>query len=196
MDGPHLSQLLDQAVARRPDHAAVLDEHGRTLLCCTAHGADRLATRLARWGVGRGDRVGLWLPKGLRPSRPSTESFAPVARMCPLIRPDRLSAPAASSLGRSQGGHRRRNLAPALQRGVGGSRPPAPPCSGCAGRTGGAAGHIVRIAGMPLPGDAAGEAHWARIVAEDDRRHWLHAAIPTTLRTSCSPRGRPVNPRA
>ncbi len=28
-------------------------------------GADRLATRLARWGVSRGDRVGLWLPKSL-----------------------------------------------------------------------------------------------------------------------------------
>ena len=28
-------------------------------------GADRLATRLARWGVDRGDRVGLWLPKSL-----------------------------------------------------------------------------------------------------------------------------------
>ena len=28
-------------------------------------GADRVATRLSRWGTGRGDRVGLWLPKGL-----------------------------------------------------------------------------------------------------------------------------------
>ena len=27
-------------------------------------GADRVATRLSRWGTGRGDRVGLWLPKG------------------------------------------------------------------------------------------------------------------------------------
>ena len=31
--------------------------------CCTARIA--LATRLARWGVDRGDRVGLWLPKSL-----------------------------------------------------------------------------------------------------------------------------------
>jgi amino acid adenylation domain-containing protein len=67
MDGLHLSRLLDEAAARRPDHTAVLDEHGRTLLfAALRHGADRLATRLARWGVGRGDRVGLWLPKGLQ----------------------------------------------------------------------------------------------------------------------------------
>src|SRR3954447_4485244 len=64
MDGPHLSQLLEQAAAARPDHPAVLDEHGRTLTyAALGHAADRLATRLARWGVGRGDRVGLFLPK-------------------------------------------------------------------------------------------------------------------------------------
>src|SRR5208337_368075 len=67
MDGLHLSRLLGEAVARRPDHTAVLDEHGRTLsFAALGHGADRLATRLARWGVGRGDRVGLWLPKSLQ----------------------------------------------------------------------------------------------------------------------------------
>src|SRR5258708_33615386 len=66
MDGPHLSQLLERAAARRPGHPAVEDEHGRTLsYAALAHAADRLATRLARWGVGRGDRVGLFLPKGL-----------------------------------------------------------------------------------------------------------------------------------
>lgn len=61
----HLGRLLEAAAARRPDHPAVVDERGRTLsyadlLRC----ADRLATRLARWGAGRGDRIGLWLPKG------------------------------------------------------------------------------------------------------------------------------------
>jgi amino acid adenylation domain-containing protein len=65
MDGRHLSQLLDDAATRRPDHPAVEDEHGRRLSYAALwHSADRLATRLARWGVGRGDRVGLWLPKG------------------------------------------------------------------------------------------------------------------------------------
>jgi amino acid adenylation domain-containing protein len=66
MNGRHLSQLLDEAAARRPEHAAVEDEHGRTIsYAALARGADRLAARLARWGVSRGDRVGLWLPKSL-----------------------------------------------------------------------------------------------------------------------------------
>jgi len=64
MDGPHLSQLLDAAASRRPGHPAVEDERGRTLSYAgLAHAADRLATRLGRWGVGRGDRVGLFLAK-------------------------------------------------------------------------------------------------------------------------------------
>src|SRR4051794_21717337 len=64
MDGTHLSQLLAQAAACRPDHPAVEDEQGRSLTYRELErAADRLATRLARWGVGRGDRVGLFLPK-------------------------------------------------------------------------------------------------------------------------------------
>jgi amino acid adenylation domain-containing protein len=64
MDGPHLSRLLARAAARRPDHPAVEDEHGRSLTYAALdRAADRLATRLARWGVGRGDRVGLLPPK-------------------------------------------------------------------------------------------------------------------------------------
>ena len=64
-DAHHLGQLLDLATLRRPDHPAVEDERGkiytyRELL----RNADRLATCLHRWGVGRGDRVGLFLPKG------------------------------------------------------------------------------------------------------------------------------------
>ena len=62
---PHLRQLLDAAAAARPDHPAVVDERGRVKTYGElAHAADRLATRLARWGVGRGDRVGVYLPKG------------------------------------------------------------------------------------------------------------------------------------
>lgn len=69
MDEPladrHLSRLLDHAAARG-DHPAVEDEHGRALSFHTLHrAADRLAARLDRWGVGRGDRVGLFLPKSL-----------------------------------------------------------------------------------------------------------------------------------
>jgi amino acid adenylation domain-containing protein len=66
MEGRHLSQLLDRAAARRPGHPAVEDEHGRKLSYADLlRGADRVATRLARWGACRGDRVGLWLPKSL-----------------------------------------------------------------------------------------------------------------------------------
>jgi amino acid adenylation domain-containing protein len=44
----------------------VLDDRGRSLsYAALARGSDRLATRLARWGAGRGDRIGLWLPKSL-----------------------------------------------------------------------------------------------------------------------------------
>jgi amino acid adenylation domain-containing protein len=60
----HLSQLLEEAARRRPDHPAVEDEHGhRQTYAELRAGADRVATRLARLGVERGDRVGLWLPK-------------------------------------------------------------------------------------------------------------------------------------
>src|SRR5262245_65808300 len=66
MEGRHLTQLLDDAAARRPGHPAVEDERGARLTYAQlARGADRVATRLSRWGAGRGDRVGLWLPKGL-----------------------------------------------------------------------------------------------------------------------------------
>jgi amino acid adenylation domain-containing protein len=65
MDGRHLSQLLEDAAARRPDHPAVEDERGNVVTYAELlRGADRVATRLSRWGAGRGDRVGLWLPKG------------------------------------------------------------------------------------------------------------------------------------
>ena len=66
MDGRHLSELLEEAARRRPDHTAVEDEHGRKQSYAELmRGADRLAARLARWGVDRGDRVGLWLPKSV-----------------------------------------------------------------------------------------------------------------------------------
>jgi amino acid adenylation domain-containing protein len=64
-DAHHLSQLLNHATLARPDQTAVEDERGKTYSYSELfHTADRLATRLHRWGVGRGDRVGLYLPKG------------------------------------------------------------------------------------------------------------------------------------
>ncbi|WP_435008887.1 amino acid adenylation domain-containing protein [Tundrisphaera lichenicola] len=65
MDAHHLSQLLDRAADSRPGHPAVEDERGQTFTYQELRfAADRLATRLNKWGVGRGDRVGLFLPKG------------------------------------------------------------------------------------------------------------------------------------
>src|SRR5262249_41951783 len=62
----HLSRLLERAAARRPARPAGEDEGGRVLSFAELdRQADRVATRLGRWGVGPGDRVGLLLPKGL-----------------------------------------------------------------------------------------------------------------------------------
>lgn len=65
--GPiHLGRLLPRAAALRPDHPAVVDEHGRSLTYAELdRAADRLAARLDHWGIGRGDRVGIFLPKSI-----------------------------------------------------------------------------------------------------------------------------------
>jgi amino acid adenylation domain-containing protein len=66
MEARHLSRLLAESVARRPHHPAVEDEEGcRLSYAALERDVDRLATRLARWGIERGDRVGLFLPKSL-----------------------------------------------------------------------------------------------------------------------------------
>ncbi|WP_145277395.1 amino acid adenylation domain-containing protein [Tautonia plasticadhaerens] len=60
----HLAQLLDRAATRWPDRPAVEAEDGRVLTYDQLdRAADRLDARLARYGIGRGDRVGLMLPK-------------------------------------------------------------------------------------------------------------------------------------
>lgn len=91
--GPHLSQLLEAAVLTRPGHIAVEDENGRSLSYLElARIADRLATRLARWGVGRGDRVGLCLPKGIEAvaaihgTLRSGAAYVPVDPTAPAVR--------------------------------------------------------------------------------------------------------------
>ena len=62
----HLSYLLPHAAETRPDHPAAEDEGGGSMSYAELdRAADRLHARLGRWGVGRGDRVGLFLPKGL-----------------------------------------------------------------------------------------------------------------------------------
>jgi amino acid adenylation domain-containing protein len=93
MEEPHLSQSLDDAVKRRPNHPAVEDESGRLLTYAALwRGADRLAARLARWGIGRGDRVGLWLPKcreavvAIHGILRSGASYVPVDPASPALR--------------------------------------------------------------------------------------------------------------
>ena len=62
----HLSQLLTNAVATAPERIAVEEDSGRRLTYSELSKlADRIATRFARWGISRGDRVGLLLPKGI-----------------------------------------------------------------------------------------------------------------------------------
>jgi amino acid adenylation domain-containing protein len=65
-DAHHLSHLLAASARADAQRIAVEDERGRCLSYADLDRAvDRLATRLARWGVGRGDRVGLFLPKSI-----------------------------------------------------------------------------------------------------------------------------------
>ncbi|MGE3817974.1 MAG: amino acid adenylation domain-containing protein [Isosphaeraceae bacterium] len=89
----HLSQLLDESAKRRPEHVAVEDESGRSVTYAELdRAADRLATRLTRWGVGRGDRVGLFLPKGIEAVEAihgvlrSGAAYVPVDPTAPALR--------------------------------------------------------------------------------------------------------------
>ncbi len=89
----HLSRLLDEAAARCPGGVAVEDEAGRSVTYDElARMADRLATRLARWGVGPGDRVGLFLPKSIEAvaaihgTLKAGAAYVPVDPTAPAIR--------------------------------------------------------------------------------------------------------------
>ncbi len=65
-DHHHLSRLLAESARLHPEAIAVEDSAGAKITYRElAHAADRIATRLTRWGVGRGDRVGLFLPKSI-----------------------------------------------------------------------------------------------------------------------------------
>ena len=169
MDGLHLSRLLDEAAARRPNHTAVLDEHGRSLsFAVLRHGADRLATRLARWGAGRGDRVGLWLPKSLQTVTAihgilrSGAAYVPVDPTGPALRAasifaaagvkavvvDSSLAAALSDAWRGPGPLPRLILAVMKETEQPHARSPQPD-------------------GTPPAGSAVGDAHWTEIMADD-----------------------------
>jgi len=169
MNGPHLSRLLDAAAARRPDHTAVVDEHGRTLSFAElGHGAERLATRLARWGAGRGDRVGLWLPKSLEAVTAihgilrSGAAYVPVDPTGPAVR-----ATGIFAAGGVKAVVVASSLAAALKdawRGLG----PLPRLIlvNVEGTETPDAGS-PRPDGTPTAENAAGDAHWAEIMADD-----------------------------
>ncbi len=89
----HLAALLETAANTCPDRAAVEDESGRVLsYAALDRAADRLATRLARWGVGREDRVGVCLPKSLESVATlhgilrSGAAYVPVDATAPIAR--------------------------------------------------------------------------------------------------------------
>ena len=161
------------------------DEHGRQLsYAALVRGADRVATRLARWGAGRGDRVGLWLPKGLEAV---TAVHGILRRARPMCRSTRRARPsrAARHPGRQrrQGGGRRRRAGAGSPRGMA-RRGPLP--------------RLIVVEGTPerpprLPSPAAeagsipiapGDASWAEVIADDapspllpqprDRRPGVH----------------------
>ncbi len=169
MDGRHLSQLLDDAVLRRPDHPAVEDEHGRRLsyaaLWC---GADRLTTRLARWGVGRGDRVGLWLPKSLEAVTAIHgvlrlgASYVPVDATGPVVR-------AVNILGASgvKAAIVSADLALALHAAWAGPgpRPRLIVVDRHTAQSGGALGEIALSAGSAAPIES-GDAAWPEVMAD------------------------------
>ena len=169
MDGRHLSQLLEEAAARRPDHPAVEDEHGRRLSYAElVRGADRLATRLARWGVDRGDRVGLWLPKSLEAvtaihgilrtgaSYVPVDPTGPAARAAGILAASGVKAAVVAA-----------ELAPALRAAWPGSGPPAPPDRGRGRSPASAAGPARQPTAEPPIPIVAGDARWAEVIADD-----------------------------
>ena len=103
MNDRHLGQLLEAAALREPARPAVEDEHGRRLsYAALLHAADRLATRLASWGIGRDDRVGVWLHKSLEAVTAihgilrAGASYVPVDATGPAVRAARILATSAT----------------------------------------------------------------------------------------------------
>jgi amino acid adenylation domain-containing protein len=170
MDERHLSQLLDEAAQARPEHSAVEDETGRRLSYSElAHGADRLATRLARWGVDRGDRVGLWLPKSLEAvtaihgvlrtgaSYVPVDPTGPAARAAGILAASGVKAAIVAA-----------ELVPALRTAWPGNSPP-PRLIVVDGKSGASCGALVSLASetsLPCPVDS-GDTAWFRVIGDD-----------------------------
>ena len=168
MDGRHLSQLLEEAARRRPDQTAVEDEYGRGQTYAELmRGADRLSARLARWGVDRGDRVGLWLPKSVE----AVTAIHGVLRTGASYVPVDPTGPAARAAGiLSASGVKAAivaaELAPALRAAWPGSGPP-PRLIVVEGLAGPTAGPAPATEGAPsYPVDAC-DAAWPEVLADD-----------------------------
>ena len=192
----HLSQLLDEAAARRPDHPAVEDEAGRTLTY----------RALAERRRPAGDPAG---PLGRQPGRPGRP-------LAPQEPGGRHGDPRHSSLRRGlrarrsdgPGRARGRDLRRQRRQGRGGRRVSRPGAARGVGRPWTAASPDPRrytgasLAGAsdpettPVAMIAPGDACWTEIMADDAPSPLPPARMPTTWPTSCSPRARPDSPRA
>ncbi|OJW23014.1 MAG: D-alanine--poly(phosphoribitol) ligase [Planctomycetales bacterium 71-10] len=156
MDGRHLSRLLEEAAANHPDRPAVEDGRGRALTYAeTARIADRVAARLARWGVDRGDRVGLWLPK----SPEGVAAIHGVLRAGAAYVPVDPTGPAGRAEGIFTDSGAKAvvvssKLAPALR-------------LAWAGRADAPRLIVVGDDGSPADGLAPGEAAWEEVLADD-----------------------------
>ncbi len=116
-------------------------------------GADRVATRLSRWGAGRGDRVGLWLPKSLEAvtaihgilragaSYVPADPTGPAARAAAILAAAGVKAAVVAA-----------ELAPALR---------------AAWPGGGPMPRLIVVGGDSSHAIAAGDAHWADVMADD-----------------------------
>ena len=181
---PHLGRLLTEAARRFPGRIAVEDDRGDALTFAELdRAADRLAARLARWGVGRGDRVGLMLPKGIEA----------VAAIHGILRVGAAYVPADPILARAA---RRRD--PPADAGVKAAIVDPPPIVEPLRES------LARTASCPGfdgRGRCASDPSRRRRLGRDPgRRRPLAAAprvpTPTTPRTSSTPPARPASPRA
>jgi amino acid adenylation domain-containing protein len=168
MDGRHLSQLLEEAARRRPDQTAVEDEHGgRQTYAQLMRGADRLATRMARWGVDRGDRVGLWLPKSVEAVTAihgvlrTGASYVPVDPTGPAVRAAGILAASGVKAAIVAA-----ELVPALRAAWPGNRPP-PRLIVVEGLTGTTIGPAPATKAAPPVPVAACDAAWSEVIADD-----------------------------
>jgi amino acid adenylation domain-containing protein len=148
----HLSRLLDVAAATRSDHPAVQDERGRVITYAQLeHAADRLATRLARWGVGREDRVGLYLPKSIE----AVCAIHGILRAGAAYVPADSTAPASRSVGILAGANVRTVVV-------------AAECAGELRRAWPAPGPLPRLVLVGnVNSSTPGDAHWDEVMADD-----------------------------